>query len=363
MKARYEQITPGGRLIAVSDLHGNSTILDRLLEKVGFGSSDTLVIDGDFIERGPDSLGTVRRAMRLAEGGNVFCTQGNGDYQILRAIFDNGQLYGQSLRSYLSWQKYSLALEMLRAVSPSFTNGDDPEPLLPLVREEFRRELAFLDGLPAMLRAGRFLFVHGGLTDPDPEVCAQGETWPLLKNDAYLLHACRSEYWQVVGHWPVTLYRDACPDCSPVVDRENRVICIDGGCALKPFAQLNALLVPDVSREDFSFDWVNELPVIPSPAAQAASERSISIKWPDNYVRVLERRDGLAHVERIPYGTRLWVPEEYLFESGDGLRVDDVTDYLLPVEKGEPVYLIKRTPGHLLCKKEDGRVGWILEEA
>lgn len=249
MKASYRQLDPRGRVLVISDIHGNLHLLDSLLEKLGFCQEDTLIINGDLIERGPDSLGVLRRVIRLMEGGNVFCTQGNGDYQIFHAVCSGGLLYGSLFRSYLSWQRNSLAAQMLRETAPDFRPGDDPEPLLPAVRERFARELSFLSGLPTMLRAGRFLFVHGGLTDPDPEVCAQGEVWPLVKNDAYLTHACRSEFWQVVGHWPVTLYRESYPDCSPVVDPERRIVCIDGGCGLKEFAQLNAMIIPSVRQE------------------------------------------------------------------------------------------------------------------
>lgn len=361
MQPVYRQIQPRGRLIAISDIHGRLDMLERILEKTAFSSADTLVIDGDLIERGPDSLGVVRKVLQLMKGGNVFSTLGNVDLQIVRAVFENRFLYGGSLQEYLSWQKGSVVLQMLREIAPEFEPGDDPSPLLPAVREQFHAEWELLANAPAMLRAGKFLFVHGGLTNPDPEICAQGDAWSLLKNDCYLDHACRSERWQVVGHWPVTLYRSAYPDCSPVIDREKKVICIDGGCGIKPFSQLNALIIPDIEQEDFSFAWANTLPVFVSPFKQSAGERSVFIKWPDNYVHILEQTEFLSYIEHPASGAKLWVPTEYLWGDEDETRVDDVTDYLLPVEKGEAVYLVKKLPGRFLCKKEDGRVGWIME--
>ena len=49
-----------GRLLAVSDVHGNLPWLRGLLEKVGFSTDDALVLVGDLVEKGTDSLSTLR---------------------------------------------------------------------------------------------------------------------------------------------------------------------------------------------------------------------------------------------------------------------------------------------------------------
>ena len=56
-------IPSGRRILAVSDIHGNLPYFDGLLKKAGFGADDTLIIAGDFLERGDYCLATLRRVM------------------------------------------------------------------------------------------------------------------------------------------------------------------------------------------------------------------------------------------------------------------------------------------------------------
>ena len=64
--SRIERLgaSPGQRLIVVSDIHGQLDCLVQLLEKTGYGGDDILVVIGDLIEKGPDSLGVVRYLLR-----------------------------------------------------------------------------------------------------------------------------------------------------------------------------------------------------------------------------------------------------------------------------------------------------------
>ena len=68
MPARIKRLRlpPGRRIIAVSDIHGNLPYLKGLLKKIRFDADDILIIDGDFLEKGPDSLGTLRYIMQLS---------------------------------------------------------------------------------------------------------------------------------------------------------------------------------------------------------------------------------------------------------------------------------------------------------
>lgn len=58
-----EEIKP--RSIVIGDVHGCLRELDELLAFVQHTSADRLILAGDLIDRGPDSVGVVRRAMDL----------------------------------------------------------------------------------------------------------------------------------------------------------------------------------------------------------------------------------------------------------------------------------------------------------
>ena len=81
-----------GRIIAVSDIHGNVKYLDGLLKKISFSQEDTLIIVGDMIEKGPESLKTVRYVLDLKERNtNVYATMGNVDVDRIGKLFDDSQ--------------------------------------------------------------------------------------------------------------------------------------------------------------------------------------------------------------------------------------------------------------------------------
>ena len=62
MKANVQNVALRGaqRIIAISDVHGNGHLLQRLLEQIGFSAKDALVLLGDHIEKGCGSLYTLR---------------------------------------------------------------------------------------------------------------------------------------------------------------------------------------------------------------------------------------------------------------------------------------------------------------
>ena len=111
--------------------------------------------------------------------------------------------------------------------------------------------------------------------------------------------------WVIVGHWPVMLYLADHVCANPIIDREQHVISIDGGCSLKDDGQLNALIIPFEGSEDFSFEAYDSFPVRRVKTTRsAASERSYYIRWGDNDVQVLRRGRGVLPRAPCPHGLR-----------------------------------------------------------
>ena len=57
-KVLRPEIEPGRRVLVVSDIHGNLPYFHGVLERAGFGGDDLLIVDGDFLEKGAESLKT-----------------------------------------------------------------------------------------------------------------------------------------------------------------------------------------------------------------------------------------------------------------------------------------------------------------
>jgi serine/threonine protein phosphatase 1 len=85
---------------AASDLHGQARAVDKLLERAGLtdgadrwiaAPKTALVVTGDVVDRGPDTVGLVRRLASLREqaptaGGLVAILEGNHEAQVLGGL-------------------------------------------------------------------------------------------------------------------------------------------------------------------------------------------------------------------------------------------------------------------------------------
>ncbi len=72
-----------GKRYVIPDTHGCVSTLKALLEKINFKNSDQLFLLGDYIDRGPDSVGIVDFLIELNQAENVFLLRGNHEEELL----------------------------------------------------------------------------------------------------------------------------------------------------------------------------------------------------------------------------------------------------------------------------------------
>lgn len=77
-----------GRTIAIGDIHGCSIELARLLEVVAPSAEDTLVLLGDYIDRGIDSRGVIEQLLELQRRCTLVALMGNHEQMMLEARDD-----------------------------------------------------------------------------------------------------------------------------------------------------------------------------------------------------------------------------------------------------------------------------------
>ena len=65
----------------ISDIHGHYDLFCRLMEKIKFCASDRLIVLGDMVDKGADSIRLVKLLFSMP---NVSCLAGNHEYDFLK---------------------------------------------------------------------------------------------------------------------------------------------------------------------------------------------------------------------------------------------------------------------------------------
>ncbi|KAJ2378038.1 hypothetical protein H4S02_007478, partial [Coemansia sp. RSA 2611] len=155
------------RLIFIGDIHGSLKELNLLLCKLKFKrDEDQVVLVGDLVAKGPESVGVVRRARQI----NAWCVRGNHDDRVIR------------WREFLDGPGATLSESELKSLEKSgglpyddFKVGKDHYQI---ARDLSPDDITWLKSLPTILPLplpySEWVVVHGGL-DPSK---------PLLKQSA-----------------------------------------------------------------------------------------------------------------------------------------------------------------------------------
>ena len=80
------------RVIAIGDIHGCSTALEKLLAAIKPGKSDTIVTLGDHIDWGPDSRGVLDMLISLSHRCRLISLLGNHEEMLLAARQSRSEL-------------------------------------------------------------------------------------------------------------------------------------------------------------------------------------------------------------------------------------------------------------------------------
>ena len=214
-------------IFAIGDVHGCADELRALLNKLPHTPDTTIVLLGDYIDRGPDSRAVIDTILELRERCHVVALMGNHEAMLLDYLdAPTSAAGGMFIYNGGSATLASYADDHGEVAFP----GDHVE----LVR-----------GLPRMFQSDHNVFVHAGLPRvPLGEVDVERDGATLMWTRGQFL---KTEYnWGKVvvhGHTPV----------ARVTIRPNRIN-IDTGCVYR--GRLTALALPGETR--FSVKWMHE---------------------------------------------------------------------------------------------------------
>ena len=150
-------LSPGTRIYAIGDVHGCDDRLATLHRMVAADlaarpvAQPLLLHVGDYIDRGPDSAGVVRRvaAGACVPGCPTVCLRGNHEQLMLDALTGQADAVGDWLRN--------------GAVPTLHSWGTDEWAGPAAWRAALAGELAFLQALPLLHAVDGYVFVHAGL--------------------------------------------------------------------------------------------------------------------------------------------------------------------------------------------------------
>ena len=343
------------RIIAVSDIHGNLPYFRGLVEKLHLRADDSLVLLGDLVEKGPESLATLRYAMALREKCRVYPVLGNCDFWHLWVDGCDMEWDTRTLAHLLRQKRTArsgLILEMCAELGETLSPDTELVSLKARLREAFAPEFDYLRAMPFALESDKYIFVHGGI--PRGETLESAGPWRGMKINSFYAARPHFKKWVVTGHTPVCLYGTSTISAVPIVDPACRVASIDGGCVLKDDGQLNALII---RRGKFTSEWYDPFPSGRALDAQKKGARSAYIRWGDNAVEPVELGREWCRIRHIRTGYVMDVPTDFLYESKGVLRVNDVTDYRPAVAPGDVIRIVRETDRGYWIKK-NGVSGW-----
>jgi serine/threonine protein phosphatase 1 len=189
------------RLIAIGDIHGCRTALEKLLEAIDPTGDDTIVTLGDYIDRGPDSRGVIDTLIDLGDRTQLVGILGNHEEMMMEVLHHGG--------SHHAWLRYG-GVETLDSYG-----FDGDLNFLPKEHQDF------LESLGDYYSSGDFFFTHAAY---DPEIALEDQEiemlrWYSLTKGIPAAH--QNGLTAVVGH---TANRD-----GEIFDADH-LICLDTYC-------------------------------------------------------------------------------------------------------------------------------------
>ncbi|MFZ4858180.1 MAG: metallophosphoesterase [Desulfuromonadaceae bacterium] len=148
---------------AITDIHGGNLTFQALLRKIDFRRQDSLFLLGDYVDRGPDSMGVLETICCLKEAGyDVRPIRGNHDEMLLRTIMNDHDEYSEEYfdvwgRDTLESINVDVSGRPLSKYELFQANDPQVQMLFPA------RYLDLLESMPYILIEPDFVFVHAGL--------------------------------------------------------------------------------------------------------------------------------------------------------------------------------------------------------
>lgn len=206
----------------MSDIHGCYDDMKKMLEQVAFGNKDTLILAGDYIDRGPQSYEMLKWIESKPE--NVIFLRGNHDEEFAYSVDLMYKILSQNECSETSLDDTKLMYELLRQLSLKQGNGVNFFDHYGTIRELIEVHGVTLEVLKRWadrirkmdffyrqeINGRQFVIVHAGYieslegVDTDDIFDTLEDFYLYARDDAYIYGGLENGI-VVAGHTPTTL--------------------------------------------------------------------------------------------------------------------------------------------------------------
>jgi serine/threonine protein phosphatase 1 len=193
----------GIRIYAVGDVHGRSDLLDRVFSHIDRDLEKNPtpraieVFLGDYIDRGPDSLGVLDRLVERSRLREVVFLKGNHEPYVIEFL-QNPQVLEpwKQFGGYETLMSYGLKPSTKMDSSRQGQLAREFDEILPEAHRQFLRSLR------SSFSCGDFFFAHAGIKPGVPLNAQEEQDLISIRED--FLH-CEEDYGKIIiqGHTPV----------------------------------------------------------------------------------------------------------------------------------------------------------------
>ena len=215
---------------AISDLHGQYEIFEKLLEHIDFSEDDSMYVLGDAIDRGPDGIRILQKIMNTP---NMDLLIGNHEFMMLNSVDPDGSVDSVPGHDATLWLYYNGGDHTFSQYKK--LPEDERKELLTWLNSRLLSTLAEVNGRIFCLTHSNFIPECIGKKYADLEY---KDIWNIVwktpyRNDLFIPVETYAEtgYDFIIGHVPVQ--RVAGLGHKLQAFHEQNILLIDGGCSYR----------------------------------------------------------------------------------------------------------------------------------
>lgn len=217
----------------ISDIHGCQKEFRKALRNWD-DEKETLVIMGDFIDRGPDSMGVIKDLMTLTRvyGERVVVLMGNHEEMLISWLKENEA----NQDFYYNTTHFATLISALGSESVIRVRPRDIAKKMNSLRA---KEIEWISNLPLYFEREKFILVHAGVNF-DKKDWREDSDYMLWARKEFFYSKTKAEKRVFFGHTPTHFIHDS---NEIWISDDKMKVGIDGGVSMN--GQLNALKIDE----------------------------------------------------------------------------------------------------------------------